>query len=59
MRTPAPLRLVRVSGYWLVIEWANSRNGRSRFESTRLHPLVDSVCGLRFEVKLAKLGKFD
>ena len=33
------------------LEWANSRNnGRSRFVSTRLYLLVDSVCGLRFVV---------
>ena len=31
-------------------EWANSRNGCSRFESTRLLLLVGSVCGLRFAV---------
>ena len=34
----------------LQLEWANSRNGCSRFKSTRLSRLVGSVCGLRFAV---------
>ena len=38
------------------LEWANSRNGCSRFKSTRLHLLVGSVCGLRFAVTTKKSG---
>ena len=37
------------------LEWAKSRNSPSRFKSTWLGHLVDSVCGLRFVVKLRKL----
>ena len=38
------------------LEWANSRNGNSRFKSTRLHLLVGSVCGLRFAVTTKMSG---
>ena len=41
-----------------LIEWANSRNGCSRFKSTRLCLLVGSVCGLRFVVIVHFLTKY-